>query len=276
MNKIAVMTSECAQASRAVCDLVERNADRVAVVITSDMERPARGGKLHQAIENYRRSGLAFCGYLLYSFLFYFWYVAADRWRARLTRSPRRRVTLEELCRSRAIRYVETTDVNGPEALAALRAEELDFIVIYWFDQIIREDVIQVPRRAVINVHAAPLPQCRGLFPVLFSATKNRWQFGITAHEVTDTTIDNGPVLAQTLLTPPHGRSVLWYDDYVNRAGVDMTCRVLDEFDAYHANCVEFGEGSYFSYPSRSDVAEARRAGLKLFTVRDFFAVCDS
>ncbi|EGX61096.1 formyl transferase domain-containing protein [Streptomyces zinciresistens K42] len=209
-----------------------------------------------------------------YSFMLYPAAVRADRLLARLRGGRSTRRGVRELCEAHGIEYINTGNVNSPEVAARLEAADLDFIVIYWFDQIIRERVIAAPKRAVINVHAAYLPHCRGLFPTLFSALEPGTPFGISAHLIENREIDAGPVLAQRTTVPPAGRSVLFNDSWVNRAGVGILDEVLSDFDRLLDEARPQPEGgSYYSYPERNHMEQARRTGLKLVTLRDFLSV---
>lgn len=274
MERIALLTAECCQVTPAIAEFIRRNHDRLALVVTSDVSRGKRFGIARQVIQNYRRSGLRFVSYLSYSFVLYFAYARFDKARAWITRTPRKCETVAELCARSGIPYTETADINSPETEAQLAAAQLDCIVIYWFDQIIKDNIIAVPSRGVINVHAAFLPQCRGLFPVFYSATKNSGNYGITAHQIDNTEIDAGPVLAQIRVDAPQDRTIIFRDAVVNLAGVDMICRILDDFSAYHAEPSHSDGGSYFSYPSRGEVATAHRTGTRLASLTDFLAVC--
>lgn len=274
MKQIALFTAECAQVRPALGQFIARNHERLALVVTSDISQGKRLGVARQVLTNLRRSGPAFVEYLSYSFVLYFAYARLDRLRAAITRTPRRCLTIAELCELYDIPCIQTADVNGPDVTARLAAADLDAIVIYWFDQIIHDHIVAIPSRAVINVHAALLPFCRGLFPVLYSATAHDHAYGITAHEIENTEIDAGPILGQVRVSPPPDGSILYRDAVVNRAGVDLICAILEDFDAYHARRSRPEGGSYFSYPDRVDIRDARRAGLRLASLGDFLAIC--
>lgn len=274
MPRIALFSTECAQLGDALETIIERHHDEIAVVVTSDVYATSRGGLLQQTYRNVRRSGLAFMTYLTCSFMLYPAVVRADRLLAPLRGGRRTRRSVAELCEAHGILHIRTGNVNAPEVAAQLEGADLDFIVIYWFDQIIRERVISAPERAVINVHAAFLPHCRGLFPTLFSALEPGTPFGISAHLIENREIDAGPVLARRTTSPPPGRSVLFNDSWVNRAGVGMLDEVLADFDRLLDEARPQPEGgSYYSYPERDHIAQARREGLRLVTLRDFLAV---
>lgn len=261
MARIALFTTECAQLGAAITEIVERHHDELALVVTSDIYGTSRGGMVKQTWRNLRRSGPGFMKYLTYSFIAY----------PLLLKLFRTRPSVQQLCDRHGIRHLRTGDVNAPEVVAQLA--DLDFIVVYWFDQILREQVIAAPRRAVVNVHAAYLPHCRGLFPTLFSALEPGTPFGISAHLIENREIDAGPVLARRTVTPPPGRSVLFNDSWVNRAGVDLLDEVLADFDRLAGGAAVQAGGSYHSYPGRSHLAQARAQGLRLATVRDLVAV---
>ncbi|MCX4690679.1 formyltransferase family protein [Kitasatospora purpeofusca] len=273
MPRIALFSIECAQLGDALTEIIERHRDEITVVVTSDVQSTARGGPIKQAAKNLRRSGPGFVKYLIYSFMLYPAVLAVDRAISPLRGGRRTRRSVRELCDAHGITHIRTGNVNSPEMVEALEAEELDFIVIYWFDQIIRQRVIALPSRGVINVHAALLPNCRGLFPTLFSAVEAGTPFGISAHVIDSEEIDAGPILAQRIAKPPPGRSVLFNDSWVNRVGVGMLDEVLSDFDALRGRARPQGEGSYYSFPDRRQLGLARRLGLRMAPLRDLVAV---
>ena len=274
MNRFALFTTECAQLGDTITQILERHGDDLAVVVTSDVYRTGKGGLLRQLRTNLARSGPGFVAYLLYGFVAYRGYLAMDRSLGRLPWRRRRRRSIAEQCAKRGIRHIVTADVNDPAVVRELRCAKLDLIVVYWFDQILRGEVIAAPRRAVVNVHAAHLPNCRGLFPVLHSALEPATPFGVSAHLIEDTRIDAGPVLAQRRVSLPTGRSVLYYDAVVNSAGVELLSRVLADLEGHLARALAGRSGTYYSYPTRGQVRAARAGGLALCSLRDFMQVC--
>jgi methionyl-tRNA formyltransferase len=273
MPRFALFTAECAQLGPALQEVIERHRDQLGLVVTSRLSGGKRPGLVRQTLTNYRRSGPEFLTYLVCSFVLYFRFIAVERLRSRITGRPRRRYSVAELCDRYGIPHLETDDVNGEAVAAALRDAAIDHIVIYWFDQIIHDHVIRSAPRGVINLHAAYLPNCRGLFPGFWSAARCD-TFGITAHVIEDRQIDAGPILDQVQVAVPPGRSVLYADYCVNRAGVELLDMVLANVDHLSEHTWQPGPGTYYSYPTRQDVRDARRRGIRLITLRDFLDVC--
>jgi len=84
---------------------------------------------------------------------------------------------------------------NIPSLLAELQEQNLDYIILAWWPYIVKKDIIEIPRKGVINLHPSYLPYNRG---------KNYWfwnlvedvPYGVTIHKV-DESIDGGDILFQ-------------------------------------------------------------------------------
>lgn len=104
MKRIALFTAECAQVGPALGAFIEREQDRIELVVASDVYRGRRWNMIQQDLTNLRRSGFRFVMYLTYSFIFYFAYARVDRLRAALTGTSRKCLTIAEECERWAFR----------------------------------------------------------------------------------------------------------------------------------------------------------------------------
>ncbi len=86
-----------------------------------------------------------------------------------------------------------------PEAMAQLRAWSPDLIVVAAFGQILRQDVLDLPRFGCINVHGSLLPRWRGAAPVQAAILAGDTETGITIMKM-DQGVDTGPILSQRYL----------------------------------------------------------------------------
>ena len=77
-----------------------------------------------------------------------------------------------------------------------MRAWEPDFLAVVAFGQILRQDVLDIPRIAPINVHASLLPRWRGAAPIQAAIRAGDPYTGITTM-VMDAGLDTGPILLQ-------------------------------------------------------------------------------
>jgi len=73
---------------------------------------------------------------------------------------------------------------------------QFDFFVIVAFGQIIADRVLEIPRRASVNVHASLLPKYRGPAPIQWAIINREQQTGVTTMFM-DAGMDTGDILLQ-------------------------------------------------------------------------------
>ena len=83
-----------------------------------------------------------------------------------------------------------------PEAMEQLRAWSPELIVVAAFGQILRKDVLDLPRFGCINVHASLLPRWRGAAPINAAILHGDEETGVTIMKM-DVGLDTGPMLSQ-------------------------------------------------------------------------------
>jgi len=86
--------------------------------------------------------------------------------------------------------------VNAPEFLELLRGVSPDIIIVAAYGQILRRDLLSIPPKGVINVHASLLPRFRGPDPIRSALLQGEKETGVTIMLI-DEGVDTGPVLAQ-------------------------------------------------------------------------------
>lgn len=93
--------------------------------------------------------------------------------------------------------------LKQPEAMEQLRAWAPDLIVVAAFGQILKKDVLFLPRFGCINVHASLLPRWRGAAPINAAILAGDTETGVTIMQM-DVGLDTGPMLTQRAirLTP--------------------------------------------------------------------------
>ncbi len=86
-----------------------------------------------------------------------------------------------------------------PEAMGQLRTWTPDLIVVAAFGQILRQDVLDLPKFGCINVHGSILPRWRGAAPIQAAILAGDRETGVTIMKM-DPGIDTGPILSQRYL----------------------------------------------------------------------------
>ncbi len=83
-----------------------------------------------------------------------------------------------------------------PESMEQLRAWNPDLIVVAAFGQILKKDVLDLPRYGCINVHASLLPRWRGAAPINAAILAGDEETGVTIMQM-DVGLDTGPMFAK-------------------------------------------------------------------------------
>jgi methionyl-tRNA formyltransferase len=98
------------------------------------------------------------------------------------------------------LRVLQSASLRRDAAVKeALRALQADLFVIAAFGQILRVDVLAMPRRGVIGVHASLLPRWRGAAPIAAAILNGDERTGISLM-LTDQGMDTGAVIARASL----------------------------------------------------------------------------
>jgi methionyl-tRNA formyltransferase len=95
-----------------------------------------------------------------------------------------------------SIPVIETADVNASETANWIAEHKPDLIVVVAFGQKISKEVVSIPPKGAINVHASLLPKYRGAAPINWAIVNDEKQTGITIITVAER-MDAGEVLAQ-------------------------------------------------------------------------------
>jgi methionyl-tRNA formyltransferase len=112
--------------------------------------------------------------------------------RGRGVSSPPVRILAEKL----GLPVIQPEKLRSPEAMDQLRAWQPEIIVVAAFGQILRPEVLDLPKYGCVNLHASLLPRHRGASPVAAAILAGDLETGITLMKM-DPGLDTGPILGQ-------------------------------------------------------------------------------
>lgn len=111
--------------------------------------------------------------------------------RGRELKAPPVKLLAQEL----NIPVMQPQKLREPEAMQQLQAWNPDLIVVAAFGQILKKEVLEIPKYGCINVHASLLPRWRGAAPINASVLAGDEETGVTIMKM-DVGLDTGPMLA--------------------------------------------------------------------------------
>jgi len=114
--------------------------------------------------------------------------------RGRILTSP----PVKNLAQELGIPVIQPVRLKDEGVFEILQAWKPDLIIVAAFGQILRQNVLDLPRFGCINVHASLLPRWRGAAPIQAAILHGDTQTGVTIMKM-DTGIDTGSMLAQRI-----------------------------------------------------------------------------
>lgn len=106
---------------------------------------------------------------------------------------------LLDFCNQRGVICHHGIKVGSDAGIALLRSYAPDLIIMATFKQILRQNVLDLPRFGVVNLHPSLLPLYRGPCPSQAALLNDEKETGVTAHYVTEL-VDEGNILLQRSL----------------------------------------------------------------------------
>ena len=115
----------------------------------------------------------------------------AERGSTRQTGKGMKPIALE-----RGVPVFQPESINTPEGVAGLAAMKPDLLVVAAYGQILSKEVLSVPPKGGINVHASLLPRYRGAAPIAWAIYHGETKTGVTIIRMS-VALDAGEMLAQ-------------------------------------------------------------------------------
>jgi methionyl-tRNA formyltransferase len=103
---------------------------------------------------------------------------------------------LVRLARARAIEVLQPEKARDPAFVARLRELAPDVMLVASYGEILKQDVLAVPRHGCLNVHASLLPRHRGASPIQAAILAGDEETGVSVQRMA-LALDEGDVLVE-------------------------------------------------------------------------------
>jgi methionyl-tRNA formyltransferase len=157
-----------------------------------------------------------------------------------------------------------TSNINGAEYLARLRALAPDVIISVNAPQIFKRKLLELPRLGCINVHGALLPKYRGRLPSFWVLLNGEKETGVTVHFMNED-LDDGPIIRQRIvpIAPDETQHSLLLK--TKQVGAELLLEALEDLERGSAqlkvNARELA--TYNSFPTPQDGRRFRQLGRR-------------
>ncbi len=132
--------------------------------------------------------------------------------------------SVAELAASHDIPVYAPDDINHPLWVEKIRAMEPDFLFSFYYRDLIRRPLLEIPRKGCLNLHGSLLPKYRGRAPVNWALVNGERESGVTLHYMTPRADDGDIVCQRGVAIEP--ADTAWS---LNNKLVDAAGSMLDE-----------------------------------------------
>ena len=129
-----------------------------------------------------------------------------------------------------SVPFVETDDVNTPEVMEKIADYKPDLIVVIAFGQKIGNELINLPPKAAINVHASLLPKYRGAAPINWAIINGDTETGISIITLAEK-MDAGQILAQSQTNIAPDETAGRLHDRLAHIAAPLLLKTIDQID---------------------------------------------
>lgn len=147
-----------------------------------------------------------------------------------------------DCARGMGIDVFQPETLKDPEALAVLRRLEPELMVVVAYGMLLDPDVLALPARGCINVHASLLPRWRGAAPIHRAIEAGDDETGVSIMQM-DAGLDTGPVLAKRSTPIMSGDTAGTLHDRLAALGAELLVETLKRMETGTAPAEPQDEG---------------------------------
>lgn len=126
-----------------------------------------------------------------------------------------------------SVPVIQMDRISSADGTKTIRELGPDYLITAAFGQILSQDLLDVPKRGTVNVHASLLPAYRGASPIVHALMNGETETGITTM-YTVREVDAGPVLLQEAVHIGDDETAGQLTERLANLGADVLVRTLD------------------------------------------------
>lgn len=168
------------------------------------------------------------------------------------------------LAKKHSVPVFYSSNINDEVSRQRLADWRPDLAISTNFNHFVGGRARNIPKIGTWNLHKSYLPHYRGMAPGLYALLNGEKWSGATLH-IMDAKFDTGDIIRQVKVPIRDGDTVFDLNARVSREGGKMLADLLEKFDSDHLRPAAQPPGNWptHTYPSRKEVREFRRKGLK-------------
>lgn len=215
--------------------------------------------RLRASIRQIQLSGIRYAAYLLAITSLYTWL----RW---IFGKP----SLKQQLMIRNLACLETSDINSAESINFLKNLQPEVLLSAHFNQLIKPEVLALPRLASLNIHPSLLPAFKGVDPAFYALLRQARETGATVHYQNEQ-FDQGAILEQRPLSIRPLDTLFSLNLKLFKLGALAAVGQIAHLTADTVGIPQTSVGRYDSWPNPLDTKQFRQR-RRYFRWREYLA----
>jgi methionyl-tRNA formyltransferase len=158
---------------------------------------------------------------------------------------------IKVIAQQHGIPVLQFARIKSHEGVAALREAAPDMIVTAAFGQILSKEILDIPPKGCLNVHASLLPKYRGAAPIQWAIIKGEKQTGVTIMYMNEG-LDTGDIISSIAVPVGDDTTGGQLYDALAHAGADLLVNTLGDIESGQAVRTSQSEAEASYYPPLS------------------------
>lgn len=180
---------------------------------------------------------------------------------------------IEELADLHGIQYKAVADVNSLQTQEIIKQSSPDYLVSCLLLQILKKEVLDIPKKGGINFHPALTQKHRGVFSAFWALLSNFKKTGATVHFMTEK-VDEGNVIIQKRFFIHPTDTINSVNEKNAKLGGELLVRALVKLKRTEEKGFLLKKlGKIFTIPSLENVQQFERKSKKLIKGIDFLRI---
>lgn len=126
------------------------------------------------------------------------------------------------------IEVFQPRDINDFDSIERIKGLKPDFIVVVAYGQILKRELLNIPKYGCINVHASLLPRYRGAAPINWAIINGEDKTGISIMKM-DEGLDTGDVVLDKSIPISEEDDFITIHDNLSKLGGDLLNNALEK-----------------------------------------------
>jgi len=134
---------------------------------------------------------------------------------------------VKEAAKELGLPLFQTANISNRENQKELRRHKPDLIVVVSFGQLLSEEVLSIPKKFAINLHASVLPKYRGAAPINWALINGDSKTGVCTFRIVKK-MDAGDVILRKEINITYSDDAITLSDKLSKAGAEILMETIE------------------------------------------------